>query len=417
MKNFILIAALGITCLFAFFAFTDSGLEDLRATLHLSELKIQDSNKIIASQTECIDDLESSLYDFSTEITNLRAENAYLVDQNQNLKSELSKYAVKAANLRSEMTALEIQNHNLERQLDMLIKGREIRAKHKANSNIAGNTTIMPSPDVDGPNAAESAEIATITETQSKINEIRIALDQRNEALAKIEKSTNAAFTTIQNNEAKIQFNIDVEPMSNPTVEYSDPLVSQDVLYQGPLDQPRLFGELEMVDDDEALASVDTEEEEFSSKSPVYSLIENTKVIYNYIACRNDRYGRKIKKLKNGAKNWKYTFLQFNLETENVNLLLEKQFRMRILATDLNNYVNFTTDKQPKASSYYDFEYEGEPVKISFYNEKNIKGSSFDIQIFHIVDGEEYLLEDFQKTIFEDGMQAIGEFKNKTDSL
>lgn len=406
MKNFILISALGVSCLFAFFAFTDSGLEDLKANLYKSE-------QIVAAQTECIDDLESSLYDFSTEITNLRSENAFLVDQNKALKFELRKYAKKAAGLRSEMTELEMKNYNLKRQLDMLIKSRALRAEHQTSSNIADNDLFIPSPDAESTNAIESTEIATITKTQNRINEIQDALEQRNEALAKIEQNTKEAFTTIQNNEAKIQFNIDVEPMSNPTVEYADPLVSQTVLYQAPVDQPKLFGELEMVGDDHIIASTDTEEDEFSSKSPVYSLLENTKVIYNYIACRNDRYGRKIKKLKNGSKNWKYTFLQFNLEADNVNLLLEKQFRMRVLSTDLNTYVNFTTDKQANPATYYDFEYEGEPVKISFFNDKGIKGKSFDIQIFHIVDNEEYLLEDFQQTIFQDGIQV----KEKTQTL
>lgn len=417
MKNFIFIIALAISCLFAFLAFTDSGLEDLKNNLQSFEQKIQDSNKIIASQTECIDDLESSLYDFSTEIINLRAENTYLIDQNRSLKNELSKYAKKAASLRSEMTKLEINNHNLQRQLDMLIKGREIRAKHKSNSNIANNDPLVPSPDADGSNTIESNEIAQITETQSKIEEIQTALEQRSEALAKIEQSTQETFTSIQNNEAKIQFNIDVEPQSNPTVEYSDPLVSQEVLYPAPVESPKLFGELEMVDNEETIASIDPTEEEFSSKSPVYSLLENTTVIYNYVACRNDKYGRKIKKLKGGAKNWKYTFMQFNLETENVNLLLDKTFRMRVLSTDLNTYVNFTTDKSVKSTCYFDFNYEGEPIKISLYNEKNIKGKSFDIQIFHIVDGEEYLLEDYQQNIFKDGIQTFGKFKNIEDTL
>ena len=406
MKNFIFISAIGISCLFAFFAFTDSGLDDLKASLYKTEL-------IVAEQTECIDDLESSLYDFSSEITNLRAENTYLINENQNLKSELKKYAIKAAELRFELTQLEIDNYNLDRQLNMLIKARELRAKRQVNPNVANNDSFMPSPDAEGLSETESAEIAEITDTQDRINEIQNALAQRNEALAKIEQSTEEAFTNIQSNEAKIQFNIDVEPMSNPTVEFSDPLVSQNVLYSAPVNQPRLFGELVMVDTEkEDIASVKFDEDEFSSKSPIYSLIENTKVVYNYIACRNDRYGRKIKKLKSGARNWKYTFLQFNLEAENVNLLLDKQFRMRVLSTDLNTYINFTTDKQAKAASWYDFNYEGEPVKISLYNENNIKGKSFDIQIFHIVDGEEYLLEDFQKTIFEDGLQV----KEKTQT-
>jgi len=406
MKNLLPIPIIGIICLLGFYAFTGSGSEDIQALLIQSEQKIHNSSIVIASQNECIDDLESSLYDFSTEITNLRTENEFLINENEKLRSELESYASKAASLRSEMTALEIENYNAKRQLDQLIKGREIRARHQSEKLIAAaGSAIMPSPDSDEMNSAQNEELNQIADTQMKIEDIQAALEQRNDALAKIEKSTKDAFASIQNNEAKIQFNIDVEPMSNPTTEFNDPLVSQEVLFTKPTEQPRLFSQLEMTDDEE-IAAIETAEDVFSSKSPIYSLIENTNIIYNYIACRNDRYGRKIKKLKNGAKNWKYTFLQFNLESENTNALLDKQFRMRVLSTDLNTYLNFTTDKQLKASSYFDFVYEGEPIKISFFNEKKILGKSFDIQIFHIVDGEEYLLEDFQKTLFKEGQQA-----------
>jgi len=407
MKNLLFIPIIGIICLLGFYAFTGSGSEDIQALLIQSQQKNQDSSIVIASQNECIDDLESSLYDFSTENANLRTENAYLINQNESLRAELAKYATKAADLRTEMTALEIENYNTKRQLDQLIKGREIRARHQSELLIAtANSAIMPSPDSDEMSAVQNEELNQIAETQTKIEEIQAALEQRNNALAKIEKSTKDAFTSIQNNEAKIQYNIDIDPLSNPTKEFTDPLVSQEVLFtESTAEQPRLFSQLEMTAD-ENIAAIETEEDEFSSKSPVYSLIENTRIIYNYIACRNDRYGRKIKKLKNGSKNWKYTFLQFNLESENTNTLLDKQFRMRVLSTDLNTYLNFTTDKQAKSSTYFDFVYEGEPIKISFFNEKKVIGKSFDIQIFHIVDGEEYLLEDFQKTLFKEGQQA-----------
>lgn len=406
MKNLILIPILGVICLIGFFAFTSVEAEDFQAKLVQSDLKIQDSFALIARQNECIDDLESSLYDFSTEINSLRAENEFLVGENEDLKRELKSYAKMTADLRSELTALEIKNYNEKRKLEQLLKGRAIRERLQSNSPIAANNALIPSPDSDEMSSIQIEEVKDIAETQTKIEDIQTALIQRAEALDKIQKSTEEAFASIQNNEAKIQLNIDVEPMSNPTIDLNDPLVSQSVLYTESVDHPKLFSQLEMVED-ESIAALEGTEDEFSSKSPIYSLLENTNVIYNYIACRNDRYGRKIKKLKTSAKNWRYTFLQFNLEADNTHALLDKQFRMRVLSTDLNNYLHFTTDKSTESSSYYDFVYDGEPVKISFYNEKNIKGKSFDIQIFHIVDNEEYLLENHQKTLFDNGLDAL----------
>mgnify|MGYP000394657938 CR=1 FL=1 len=401
MKNFIpitILSLVAICCLF--FAFTDSSDS---STLH----QLNNSKQVIAGQSACIDDLESSLYDFSTEINDLRAENTFLIKENKDLRSELYKQASRAAKLKSELTQLEIDNYNTKKQLDQILIGREIRARHIAKTGMHANVaSLMPTPDVDANTTAETS-ISNMTKVQSRLASIKKAMENRTISLAAIEEETEKTFSTIQKNEAKIQYNIDVEPASNPTVSFTDPLVSQSPLFEEPSDSPIFFTTLKMDDEDIAMEA-NPATDEFSAKSPIISMVENTNVIYNYIACRTDRYGKKIKKLKKGAKNWKYTFLQFNLESENVNLLLNKSFRMRVLATDLNTYLDFTTDKEPtESANYFDFVYEGEPVKLSFFNEAGIKGESFDIQIFHIVDENEYLLEDDQHSLFTDGKNTI----------
>jgi|GEM_PF-6759948 len=397
MKNLIPISILGLIMFCSLFsAFTDSSESTTISLLNKSK-------NVIATQSACIDDLESSLYDFSTEINDLRAENTFLIKENKDLRGEIYIQATRAAKLRKELTDLQIENYNIKKQLDQILIGREIRARHQANNaNVA---SLLPVPDMDS-KAATAESTTMLTEVQNKLASNEEAMAQRNTALQTLEKETENTFATIQKNEAKVQYNIDVEPASNPTVSFSDPLVAQTPLFTTADETPAFFNDIEIVDEDDTVAEV-APRDDFSSKSPIYSMVENTKVVYNYIACRTDRYGKKIKKLKSGAKNWKYTFLQFNLETENVNLLLDKSFRMRVLATDLNTYINFTTDMEPTAANYFDFVYEGEPVKLSFFNENEIKGESFSIQIFHIVDGNEYLLEDDQCTLFTEGKISL----------
>jgi len=323
MKNLIPVSILGLCVLSVLFlAFTDSSESKILSQLNKTKT-------VIADQTLCIDDLEASLYDFSYEISDLRAQNEFLVEENKNLRIELRSHAQKAAQLRVEMRAYEMENYNVKRQLEQVLIGREIRARQESNNSPSVPIAdLMPSPDTE---MAGSETVVAIQEMKTKMKTIASEIEVRREALEDIQIVTEETTAAIEANEAKIEFNIEMEPASDLAVEYTDPLVSQEVLFPAPTeesnDDTRFFTELSM--EDEALASVDAEDE-FSSKSPIFSLVENTNVVYNYIACRNDRYGKKIKKLRKGAKNWKYTFLQFNLETENINLLLNKEFRMRV---------------------------------------------------------------------------------------
>ena len=395
MKNLIPFSIIGLILLTgAFYAFTDSSESTESSTV----VELRQSKNLIANQVACIDDLEASLYDFSFEISDLRLQNEFLLGENENLRHELKVQAQRAADLRQDLTNLEVENHNLERQLEQVLIGREIRARHQEN-----NAEMIIAADMPLEAVSSEAEETQILEIQSQISTIESEIQDREEMLNEIAEETKATVTAIAANEAKVNFNIELEPASDPSISLNDPLVSNDVLYKAPVNAPRIFKELVMVDNDEDVAEANNTTDEFYSKSPIYSLIENTDVVYNYIACRNDRYGKKIKKLKREAKNWKYTYLQFNLEGENINLLLNKEFRVRVLATDLNTYVKFHTGLSHENKTHFDFVYEGEPIKLSIFN-KEVKGKSFDIQVFHLVDGEEYLLEDDQMKLFNEGI-------------
>ncbi len=391
MKSIVPITLVGIIILSGlFFAFTDSSESEF-----LNE--IQQSKKVIANQNACIDDMEASLYDFSYEISELRTQNEFLLQENESLRRELKTQAKRAASYRQEIVVFQEENYNLKRKLEQVLIGREIRSRHQANNaelDIADNM----------PNEGNDQEQQEVIELQTQINSIASEIDKREVALEEINGESLETIANIEANEAKVNFNIELEPTSDPSIEFTDPLVSNDVLYTEAVSAPRLFTSLKMVENNngEDIAMVSAEDE-FTSKSPIYSMIENTNVSYNYIACRNDRYGRKVKRLKKEAKNWKYTFIQFNLENENINLLLNKEFRLRVISTDLNTYVNFHTDTSRNTASHYDFTYEGEPIKVSIFN-KDVKGTSFDIQMFYLVDGEEYLLEDDQKQLFLEGV-------------
>ena len=399
MKSIVPITLVGIIILSGlFFAFTDSSESEF-----LNEIQL--SKKVIADQSACIDDIEASLYDFSYEISELRTQNEFLLQENENLRQEIKIQAKRAADYRQQIVGFQEKNYNLKRQLDQVLIGREIRSRHQANNAeliIAENLNIE----------STEQEEKEVIELKTQIKDIENEIVKCEETIQKINEETQATVANIEANEAKVEFNIDLEPASDPSVDLHDPMIKNGVLYTNPVAAPKFFTSIELAEDDENEDLViSATQDEFSSKSPIISLIENTNVSYNYIACRNDRYGRKIKKLKRSAKNWKYTFIQFNLENDNINLLLNQEFRLRVLSTDLNTYVQFHTDQERKSSTYHDFVYEGEPIKLSIFNQ-DVKGTSFDVQIFYMIDGEEYLLEDDQKQLFLEGMNVQNTLAN-----
>ena len=145
-------------------------------------------------------------------------------------------------------------------------------------------------------------------------------------------------------------------------------------------------------------------EEEFSTKSPIYNLLENTEVNYEYISCRKDKYGKKIKKLNSNASNWTYTFVQFNLNNASIKNILDQTFRLKMLDVDKNEFVEFTHNKLITPYLNYDFEYTGEAIQCSFYNKQKKGGQNFVLQMYLIDGEEEYLLEEASMPIFNQGI-------------
>ena len=136
MKKFILPGFI-VICAFGLF-FMNMGKNDINPNVLIDD-------NIIKSQNECIDDLESSLYDFSTENALLQDEISFLKDENEELQAQVLQFELKLTKMRKNVTRMELELHTAVTKLAKLIQEKE--QSTQAPFVLANNEKIvLPQP-------------------------------------------------------------------------------------------------------------------------------------------------------------------------------------------------------------------------------------------------------------------------------
>lgn len=350
--------------------------------------------QILNAQNDCIDDLESSLYDFSTENALLSDEISFLREENEELKGKLIKFELKLGKLRKNVTRLELELNSAVSRLANLILENEAS---QSPSIVDTMTQENDENDLDSfQMIVEDAKLDVETKKEA-LKTAKEAVTKVSESILQIKDTKSLVSKEIESKEFQLQApKTPTFQSENAEIKLRDQVKSKDLYFVESVD-------LNEKNADELLAEIHIEEE-FSSKSPIYNLIENTSVSFEYISCRKDKYGKKIKKLSSSSSNWAYTFIQFNLDHETLKNILDKSFRIKILDIDKNEYVKFTHNKLIKPYMNYDFDYAGEAIQCAFYNDQKKGGQNFNLQVYLLDDGEEYLLEGSSMPIFTNGI-------------
>lgn len=131
----------------------------------------------------------------------------------------------------------------------------------------------------------------------------------------------------------------------------------------------------------------------------ITNLVNNTKVRFNRIALTKKRFGKPINKIKDNNTKWKYTEMEFYLEHSDLKLLLDEQFIVKIIDSDTGASLSYIESNPNFPDSEIDskgiaFRYDGNMIEISYYNNQDKNGNNYEVQIYYVSDGEEYLLLD-----------------------
>ncbi len=129
----------------------------------------------------------------------------------------------------------------------------------------------------------------------------------------------------------------------------------------------------------------------------ITSLVNNTSVKFNKITLSKKRFGKAINKIKRENSKWKYTVVEFFLEHEDLKLLLDEQFMVKIVNSDSGEVLSYIESNPNFPDSSIDskgveFKFDGNMIEMSYFNNQQKDGDNYEVQIFYLSEGEEYLL-------------------------
>ncbi|MFT7605623.1 MAG: hypothetical protein ACI8VT_003220, partial [Saprospiraceae bacterium] len=139
----------------------------------------------------------------------------------------------------------------------------------------------------------------------------------------------------------------------------------------------------------------------------ITDLVNNTKVKFNKITLSTERFGKAITKIKKENSKWKYTVVEFFLEHEDLKLLLDEQFIVKIVNTNNGEILSYIESNPNFPDSEIDskgveFKFDGNMLEISYFNNQEKNADNYEVQVFYLSHGEEYLLLNGTKPFIKD---------------
>ena len=129
----------------------------------------------------------------------------------------------------------------------------------------------------------------------------------------------------------------------------------------------------------------------------IANITDNTKVKFQHISIRKDRYGKPLKKMSKNGKKWRYTLIEFNLENPNSKMILDEKFMVKIIDSNTGEAISHIEPNPSFPDSYIDskgitFKYDGNLVELAFRNNEAKNSSNYEVQVSYINGNDEYLL-------------------------
>ncbi len=130
----------------------------------------------------------------------------------------------------------------------------------------------------------------------------------------------------------------------------------------------------------------------------ITSIVNNTRIVFEKISLHSKRFGRSITRLKKKNSKWRYTTIEFRLDHQDLKLLLDEKFIVKIVDRDNGKVMSYIESNPNFPDSSIDskgvnFKYDGNLVEISYYNNQPKIAKNYEVQVYFVSDeGEEYLL-------------------------
>ncbi|MBK9014792.1 MAG: hypothetical protein IPM82_12345 [Saprospiraceae bacterium] len=141
------------------------------------------------------------------------------------------------------------------------------------------------------------------------------------------------------------------------------------------------------------------------------NIMAKTEVKFSSISLRNREGGNELKKIKS-EDNWRYTFIDFDLDNVDKESIMDETFIIQVYDLDNNVVVPFNEKNLQFPNSEmgaigYKFKYDGKPVSVRYLNTQPKEGRNYELRLIYFKNDLTFKLANGTKRIVEDGKVAV----------
>lgn len=157
---------------------------------------------------------------------------------------------------------------------------------------------------------------------------------------------------------------------------------------------------------DKVETAVAQKEETAEKMVKLKAILDNTIIDFRGISLRAERDGDHISKLKKKGKNWKYTFINFDIQNAIPGYLIGAEFEWRIVDMDTGEPISYIESNNvypdAKDTKGLNFIYQGYAEEVVFINTQPKEGANYELKLFYIEDGQDYYVNGSSRPIVFD---------------
>jgi hypothetical protein len=119
------------------------------------------------------------------------------------------------------------------------------------------------------------------------------------------------------------------------------------------------------------------------------NVVSKTQVKFSSVSLRNQEGGNDIKNVKKADNDWRYTFIDFDLENVDRESITDEYFLIQVFDLDNNQVVPFNEKNMAFPDSEvgaggFKFKYDGKPVSVRYINTQPKNGSNYEIRLKYL---------------------------------
>ncbi len=364
----LIIAASAVTiALVAVILYQNGYISELKQTIQNKDRKIIAVSQQLDEQVEISAELEAKLQVYKDSVNMLQLENQSLHAKIESLKgtiSKLNQIVQKHDDKVTELTA-EIS-----------------RLKESGRSNFS--------------------KIKELEQERDGLLKKMEAIDHERIALMEDKKASESAQ---QKNEIKIDVLNDSVQEELDRVDPAQLLPAPPVINQSPA-EPAPDGGGPKVSEEMQSAIISRQQERLSN------VMTKTQVKFSAVSLRTREGGNELKNVKKNEKDWRYTFIDFDLDNMDREAIMDEYFVLQVFDLDNNLVVPFNEKNMAFPNSEmgaigYKFKYDGKPVSVRYINTQAKEGSNYEIRLVYLKKGLTFELANGRKKIVEAGKVTV----------